>query len=56
MSIQYWHNSEKPKDRFIAFEGAYHGDTFGSMCLTEVGSMNLLKDLCLMLILSLDLI
>ena len=31
MSIQYWHNSEKPKDRFIAFEGAYHGDTFGSM-------------------------
>ena len=40
MSIQYWHNLGKPKDRFIAFEGAYHGDTFGSMCLTARGGFN----------------
>tara|TARA_B100001287_G_scaffold266254_1_gene260006 strand:- start:20123 stop:21388 length:1266 start_codon:yes stop_codon:yes gene_type:complete len=40
MSIQYWNNLNKPKDRFIAFEGAYHGDTFGSMCLTARGGFN----------------
>ena len=40
MSIQYWNNLNKPKDRFIAFEGAYHGDTFCSMCLTARGGFN----------------
>ncbi len=40
MSIQYWNNLKKPKERFIAFEGAYHGDTFGSMCLTARGGFN----------------
>ena len=40
MSIQYWNNIKNPKERFIAFEGAYHGDTFGSMCLTARGGFN----------------
>ena len=40
MSIQYWNNLSQPRDRFIAFQGAYHGDTFGSMCLTARGGFN----------------
>ena len=40
MSIQYWSNLNQPKNRFVAFEGAYHGDTFGSMCLTARGGFN----------------
>jgi adenosylmethionine-8-amino-7-oxononanoate aminotransferase len=40
MSIQYWSNLNEPKHRFIAFEGGYHGDTFGSMCLTARGGFN----------------
>lgn len=31
MTCQYWHNKGKPRFRFIAFEGGYHGDTFGAM-------------------------
>jgi adenosylmethionine---8-amino-7-oxononanoate aminotransferase len=31
MSCQYWHNQGQERTRFIAFEGGYHGDTFGSM-------------------------
>lgn len=31
MAIQYWHNKNLKKTRIIAIEGAYHGDTFGSM-------------------------
>jgi adenosylmethionine-8-amino-7-oxononanoate aminotransferase len=32
MAYQYWHNQgQKNRTRFIAFENAYHGDTFGSM-------------------------
>ncbi|MCB9223034.1 MAG: adenosylmethionine--8-amino-7-oxononanoate transaminase [Crocinitomicaceae bacterium] len=30
-SIQYWYNQGKAKKRFLAIEGAYHGDTFGAM-------------------------
>lgn len=30
-TIQYWHNQGIPKRRFLAIEGAYHGDTFGAM-------------------------
>lgn len=37
MALQYWHNQGIPKTRFIAFENAYHGDTFGSM---SVGARN----------------
>ncbi len=31
MAIQYWNNIDKPKTKVIAFENAYHGDTFGAM-------------------------
>lgn len=32
MSYQYWFNQGVPQRRlFVAFEGAYHGDTFGAM-------------------------
>lgn len=37
MVFQYWHNQKNSKSLFIAFEGAYHGDTFGSM---SVGARN----------------
>jgi adenosylmethionine-8-amino-7-oxononanoate aminotransferase len=37
MAFQYWHNAGKPKTKIIAFENAYHGDTFGSM---SVGARN----------------
>ncbi|MEX2600715.1 MAG: adenosylmethionine--8-amino-7-oxononanoate transaminase [Balneolaceae bacterium] len=28
---QYWRNKGQKRKKFIAFEGAYHGDTFGAM-------------------------
>ena len=31
MSFQYWYNQEIKKTKVIAIDGAYHGDTFGSM-------------------------
>jgi adenosylmethionine---8-amino-7-oxononanoate aminotransferase len=31
MAAQYWHNQGMPRRRFLAFHGAYHGDTFGAM-------------------------
>lgn len=37
MTLQYWHNQDLPRTTFIAFEDAYHGDTFGSM---SVGARN----------------
>lgn len=33
MALQYWHNWGKKKQKIIAFEGGYHGDTFGAMSL-----------------------
>jgi adenosylmethionine---8-amino-7-oxononanoate aminotransferase len=34
MALQYWQNSGKPnKIKIIAFEEAYHGDTFGAMSI-----------------------
>ncbi len=36
MAIQFWHNQGiKNKRKIVAFEGAYHGDTFGSMSVGE---------------------
>lgn len=35
MAFQYWFNKEKPRTKVIAFENAYHGDTFGSMSVGE---------------------
>jgi adenosylmethionine-8-amino-7-oxononanoate aminotransferase len=40
MAIQYWSNRGKSKKKFIAFEGAYHGDTFGSMSVSARGVYN----------------
>lgn len=37
MTLQYWHNRNINRTTFIAFEDAYHGDTFGSM---SVGARN----------------
>lgn len=41
MALQYWHNQGIPKTTFIAFENAYHGDTFGSM---SVGARNVFSN------------
>lgn len=39
MAFQYWHNLEVDgKKKVIAFQGAYHGDTFGSMSVGERGA------------------
>ena len=32
---QWWANQGEPRHQLIAFEGAYHGDTFGAMALGE---------------------
>jgi adenosylmethionine-8-amino-7-oxononanoate aminotransferase len=37
MAFQYWSNLSTPKTKVIAFENAYHGDTFGGM---SVGARN----------------
>ncbi len=37
MAFQYWHNSDRPRIKVVAFENGYHGDTFGSM---SVGARN----------------
>jgi len=31
MAFQYWHNQGIKREKVIAFEGGYHGDTFGAM-------------------------
>jgi len=31
MALQYWQNLNQPRRRILAFEGGYHGDTFGAM-------------------------
>lgn len=40
MVYQYWHNQNVPKKRFLALEGAYHGDTFGAMSVGQRGYFN----------------
>ena len=35
MAIQYWHNKGIQKKKIVALEGAYHGDTFGSMSVGD---------------------
>ena len=34
MSVQYWRNKGVAKNKIIAFEHAYHGDTFGAMSVS----------------------
>jgi len=41
MTLQYWHNQNITKTTFIAFENAYHGDTFGGM---SVGARNVFNN------------
>jgi adenosylmethionine-8-amino-7-oxononanoate aminotransferase len=41
MALQYWHNKNiNTKTNIIAFEGAYHGDTFGAMSVAERNIFN----------------
>src|SRR5690349_18454747 len=35
MAMQYWHNNKIDRKKIIAIEGAYHGDTFGSMSVGD---------------------
>ncbi|PTB97375.1 adenosylmethionine--8-amino-7-oxononanoate transaminase [Marivirga lumbricoides] len=38
MAFQYWYNKgEKRRTKVVAFEGAYHGDTFGAMSVGDRG-------------------
>lgn len=37
MALQYWYNQGTPRKKIIALNGAYHGDTFGSMAVGERG-------------------
>lgn len=39
-AIQYWHNIGRPKTKMMAFNNAYHGDTFGAMSVAERGPFN----------------
>ncbi len=41
IACQFWSNIGQPKSQIIAFEGAYHGDTFGAMA---VGERNLFSE------------
>ncbi len=34
MAAQYWYNKGEKKKKIIAFENAYHGDTFGAMSVS----------------------
>ena len=38
MALQYWFNKGIKKKKLIAFENAYHGDTFGSMSVSDRGA------------------
>jgi adenosylmethionine---8-amino-7-oxononanoate aminotransferase len=40
MALQYWNNKGESKTTFIAFENAYHGDTFGGMSVGERNVFN----------------
>ncbi len=46
MAIQFWRNKDQPeRNKIIAFENAYHGDTFGSMSVSSRGLFtNAFKD------------
>ncbi|MDH4199931.1 MAG: adenosylmethionine--8-amino-7-oxononanoate transaminase [Spirochaetia bacterium] len=41
MAVQYWHNKDVPKGKIIALENSYHGDTFGSMSVSQRGQFTL---------------
>lgn len=35
MAFQYWYNKKETRQKVIAIEGSYHGDTFGAMAVAE---------------------
>lgn len=37
MAFQFWHNQGEPRRHFLAFGGAYHGDTVGSLSVGAGG-------------------
>lgn len=37
MALQYWHNKGEARKKIICLRDAYHGDTFGSMSVSERG-------------------
>ena len=41
LAIQYWKNEGSKRYKIIAIDGAYHGDTFGSMSVGERGLFTL---------------
>ena len=41
IAIQWWHNKGEPRQQIVAFDGAYHGDTFGAMA---VGARSLFSE------------
>ena len=40
IACQWWQNRQEPRQQLIAFQGAYHGDTFGAMALGERNLFN----------------
>lgn len=39
MSLQYWHNrGQRTRRQFVALDHGYHGDTFGAMSVSGVGT------------------
>jgi len=40
IACQWWHNKNETRHQIIAFEGAYHGDTFGAMAVGERNLFN----------------
>ena len=49
MAFQYWFNQNQPKKRILALEGAYHGDTFGAMSISQRGYLMSLLNICFFL-------
>lgn len=40
MAFQFFHNQNKGRQRVLALDGAYHGDTFGAMSIGQRGYFN----------------
>jgi adenosylmethionine---8-amino-7-oxononanoate aminotransferase len=40
MAFQYWYNKNQVRKRVLAINGAYHGDTFGAMSVSQRGVFN----------------
>lgn len=40
IALQFYHNNNEERDTLIAFEGGFHGDTFGAMSASGLSSYN----------------